>query len=853
MMTNNRSVLIISTITLILLALVPAVSANVVIYDRDLYEYIDTSKSSEVTWNVPSATGGQTKSIVFKDITKAQVLNYLVFEISANCGSWSNGTRIKEGVHNFTYNFNGADRPGVLYLNRKTNSAGKVTSTQFTIFLNDWDIGDLRGKQTINMPFAFLPHGYIATNNPKVYTDTNVYPYPLPSSGVPTIKVTESTGIVWKHHIKVEEDATTYYVYINGFIDGYRYTSQVNFKNNGELFSTYTNPGTEFRRAFLKTEINLVEIISPQGTECVFPLYKDATLVEFRPFDINGNVPLNGVQITVYTCDPVTFEPGDVVDIFTVDYGDMRYLPRGFYCIEASLNNYERVYAISETRFSNVDGPAIALIPLKREEVSEPNRPVEFRPFNINGNVPLNGVQITVYTCDPVTFEPGDVVDIFTVDYGDIKSLPRGYYCIEASLNNYEQVYSISETRFSNVDGPAVALIPMRGEEVIEPNQPVEFQPFDINANVPLNGVNITVYTCDPVTFEPGDVVDTFTVDYGEIKSLPRGYYCIEASLNNYEQVYSISETRFSNVDGPAVALIPMKREGVIEPNQPVEFRPFDTNGQIPLNGVQITVYTCDPVTFEPGDVVDIFTVDYGEIRSLPRGHYCIEASLNNYEQVYTISETRFSNVDGPAVALIPMKREYVGGEDGNVEVKIFDVDTEEPLQNVRLRIYEALPNFQQGRLVRDVTVSSGDYISLPAGRYFAQATKSGYTQYFEVTNTRVVVDPPSPAILYIPMTSRDGITPGEGSFLDQSIEAIANLFGVSFGIGKLILGMLLALGVGTATAKHLRGGAQEFGMGMLGGVVLGVLIGLLPIWVLVLLVLIVGLWVGKRYMDGGD
>jgi len=480
-------------------------------------------------------------------------------------------------------------------------------------------------------------------------------------------------------------------------------------------------------------------------------------------------------------------------------------------------------------------------------------QPVGFQPFDINGNVPLNGVQITVYTCDPVTFEPGDVVDIFTVDYGDIRSLPRGYYCVKASSNNYEQVYSISDTRFSNVDGLAVALIPMKTKGVIEPNQPVEFRPFDINANVPLNGVQITVYTCNPATLEPGDVVDIFTVDYGDIRSLPRGYYCIEASLINYKQLYPISETRFSNVDGPAVALIPMKREGVIEPNQPVEFQPFDINGNVPLNGVQITVYTCDPVTFEPGSVVDIFTVDYGDIKSLPRGHYCIKASSNNYEQVYSISDTRFSNVDGPAVALIPMKREYVGGEDGSVEVRIVDVDTEEPLQKVRLRIYEALPNFQQGRLVRDVTVNSGDYISLPAGRYFAQASKSGYSQYFEVTNTRVVVDPPSPSILYIPMTSRDVVTPGEGSFLDQSIEAIANLFGVSFEIGKIILGMLLALGVGTATAKQLRGGAQEFGLGMLGGVVLGVLIGLLPIWVLVLLVLIVGLWVGHRYMSGGD
>ncbi len=759
-MTNNRSVLLISAIALILLAFIPAVSGLDVIYDEELFEFIDTTKSgTQTSVGARYPASENLNEIVFKDITKAQVLDFLVYEVSGNHGKWLNGTKIEDGRYDFTYTFNGKERPGTLYLNKKTNSSGKVTSTQFTIALKDWDIGALRGQQSIKMPF-YLYRGSSPLGG--VSTPTNTYicrmigsdlriPDPLVE-----VKITEKTGIMWKHHIRASEDSTTYYIDIDGFIDGHKFTSEVVLSKNDEIFSKFTNPGDNIHRSILKTEINQVKLISPYGTEYTYPLYGDDT-------------------------------------------------------------------------------------------------PVEFRPFDINGNVPLNGVQITVYTCDPVTFEPGGVVDIFTVDYGDIKSLPRGYYYIEASLNNYEQVYSISDTRFSNVAGPAVALIPMKREGVIEPNQPVEFRPFDINGNVPLNGVQITVYTCDPVTFEPGGVVDIFTVDYGDIKSLPRGYYYIEASLNNYEQVYSISDTRFSNVAGPAVALIPMKREGVIEPNQPVEFRPFDINANVPLNGVQITVYTCDPVTFEPGGVVDIFTVDYGDIKSLPRGHYCIEASLNNYEQVYSISDTRFSNVDGPAVALIPMKREYVGGEDGSVEVRIVDVDTEEPLQNVRLRIYEALPNFQQGRLVRDVTVNSGDHISLPAGRYFAQASKSGYTQYFDVTNTRVVVDPPSSSILYIPMTSRDVVTPGEGSFLDQSIEGIANLFGVSFDVGKSILGMLLALGIGTATAKHLRGGAQEFGLGMLGGVVLGVLIGLLPIWVLVLLVLIVGLWIGQRYMSGGD
>ena len=115
---------------------------------------------------------------------------------------------------------------------------------------------------------------------------------------------------------------------------------------------------------------------------------------------------------------------------------------------------------------------------------------------------------------------------------------------------------------------------------------------------------------------------------------------------------------------------------------------------------------------------------------------------------------------------------------------------------------------------------------------------------------------PPGPGLPTPPTTQPPSGVPGDdGSqgFLSEAVRGISKLFGVGFATGKTILGMLLALGIGMATAKQLRGGAEEFGMGMLGGVVLGVLIGLIPIWVLVLLVLIVGLWIGKRYMDGGN
>ena len=106
------------------------------------------------------------------------------------------------------------------------------------------------------------------------------------------------------------------------------------------------------------------------------------------------------------------------------------------------------------------------------------------------------------------------------------------------------------------------------------------------------------------------------------------------------------------------------------------------------------------------------------------------------------------------------------------------------------------------------------------------------------------------------PTTQPPGGIPDEDDdsegFLMQAVRGIGLAFGVGFATAKLIFGMLLALSIGYATAKQLRGGAAEFGLGLLGGTLLGVLIGLLPVWIIVVLLLVVGLYIGNRYVGGG-
>jgi hypothetical protein len=110
---------------------------------------------------------------------------------------------------------------------------------------------------------------------------------------------------------------------------------------------------------------------------------------------------------------------------------------------------------------------------------------------------------------------------------------------------------------------------------------------------------------------------------------------------------------------------------------------------------------------------------------------------------------------------------------------------------------------------------------------------------------------PPDPGV----PTPTSGVPGDDGSqgFLSEAVRGISKVFGVGFATGKTILGMLLALAIGFTTAKHLRGGAAEFGLGLLGGTMLGVLIGLLPVWTVVVLLLIVGMYIGYRYVGGGS
>ena len=294
----------------------------------------------------------------------------------------------------------------------------------------------------------------------------------------------------------------------------------------------------------------------------------------------------------------------------------------------------------------------------------------------------------------------------------------------------------------------------------------------------------------------------------------------------------------------PLLLLVNIVAPVAAQETMTVQFMIYDENYQ-PLEYVDVYIYetTGELLYYRIMSSGDYFTLPYGE-------YYCYPEKAG-----YASPYPKESNYIGPGQTGIYLFMDSRVGYP--VTLRAIDEDTGLLITDVTFKIYRRAPAYPYDPLlppIRTIYSPTGEEIvtDLPMDFYYVEVVKDGYSQSYPLKETRFANDQHS-STLNIFMGAESEDEPEDGGFLDQCIEGIANLFGVTFDIGKIILGMLLALAIGTATAKHLRGGAQEFGLGMLGGVVLGVLIGLLPIWVMVLLVLIVGLWIGKRYMDGGD
>ena len=295
------------------------------------------------------------------------------------------------------------------------------------------------------------------------------------------------------------------------------------------------------------------------------------------------------------------------------------------------------------------------------------------------------------------------------------------------------------------------------------------------------------------------------------------------------------------------------------------------------ISAKSATTGICYNTTVTDGIATLILPYDTSDALSEYAGHYYVYATSPGYEDSdygtqIIVSPRTVSEVK--TILLTP-----IGGvpTPGNVTLRIQAIsETGSGVPNTEIFIAGVIGD---GKSVWDTyTASSSGYLAVSVPRnstYDIIASAVGY--YDSSRRVQVFIDDP-PLIeirLYLsgaptleptveptgwptgpPTTQPTSGIPdeddGSGGFLMQAVRGIGNAFGVGFSTAKIIFGMLLALSIGFATAKQLRGGAAEFGLGLLGGTMLGVLVGLIPVWTIVVLLLVVGLYIGHRYVGGG-
>ena len=243
---------------------------------------------------------------------------------------------------------------------------------------------------------------------------------------------------------------------------------------------------------------------------------------------------------------------------------------------------------------------------------------------------------------------------------------------------------------------------------------------------------------------------------------------------------------------------------------------------------------------------------------------YHITAILPGYEPVYSALFFRVTGTTNVVVEMEPIEGGPVDENKTFLEFYVRNLD-DNPVSNAMVSVagqtrWTNAQGWTQFEVAKNATYS---YTTSKSGYATIEGTATvgdgpRYVVNVVLGPKDIPTQPPGPGLPTPPTTQptpTSGVPGDDGSqgFLSEAARGIGKLFGVGFSTAKILLGMLLALSIGFTTAKKLRGGAAEFGLGLLGGTVLGVLVGLLPVWTVVVLLLIVGMYIGYKYVGGGN
>ena len=729
MLTNRYRHLILFIVFLIALAF-PASATEII--NESIIDITDTSKAGELGYSSgTSFTYENLTGFYARDISLFDDISYFTLEVGGPQGYWPSGELIPTGRHETTYTYNGETKPAVIYVSRNTNLLGKIISTNYVFFPQDWDRQGLTGPQSINTPLTLVDaRGSVSGDHYRATTlaesSTNLWlcnkngePRGLYSVPAP---ISHATSISWENNLRV---ATTDDKVKGYTIDLIRTVNDITASSTIEIYQNtslvYANTGTEdLVLWYPQTAIDIIKVTSPIRTHS-YDLKEYTSGEPGEPGEPSEPTP--------------TLRTGTVT---MTDHNGTTI--RGF---EVKAVNY---YTGEEYTTSTQSDVATITLPMDR----------------------------TISLRNPQT--------------GQYEDVPVGYYTFFVYKPGY---------KMTSEDGVRISVLPEEyssyhlGDIIVtsEDGYLTGKHQFQIRSRADKRILQTGTISAQSAT--TGEWYNTTVVDGIATLILP---YDTSTPYYKYVGNYYVYATSPGYIPSEYATQISVR------PDTQSEIRWIMLT---PIGGIP-----------DAGNVtlrIQTFSDSWQEIPNAEIHIDGVEGQGWEIWETYTASATGYAEISVPGNSTYDITVSAKGYYSSSQRIEVGDTDP--PLMEI---------------------------ILYPTG---APTLTPPTTQ-------------PTGWITPIPTTKPPGIPDEDDKsegFLMEAIRGISRAFGVGFETGKIIFGMLLALAIGFATAKHLRGGAAEFGLGLLGGTMLGVLIGLLPIWTIVVLLLIVGMYIGYRYVGGGN
>ena len=263
---------------ILLIALVPAVSAEVII-DEEMHEFEDTGGSISVSKSSHSGANSYVNKIYLKNIQDVTDLHYIIFTIDGNDGAalstFPFTHKGESGSWPVSFTLGGQAFDATLYKTYQRNYLGTITATRYAIYFDEWDIGTLTGTQ------------YLQFTDPFFWTTADSY-IPMPTNDLIWLDGTSNKKFVdyaytitiscvkdWKNRLIVTSMPGGYDVSLQRQYDAMNYASRLTaLKNDASVY--YQERATDFRSAFATSEIDTIKI-SSASTDYLWPLASGGT------------------------------------------------------------------------------------------------------------------------------------------------------------------------------------------------------------------------------------------------------------------------------------------------------------------------------------------------------------------------------------------------------------------------------------------------------------------------------------------------------------------------------------------------------------------------------------------------